>query len=997
MHAALARIVRLGAASVSGDYLIALSAVRAPPHIVPLGMEQRTWAPGDRARRVTRNGFSDRCGGVQIAAFAFVFMSALVFGPAPVLARVRLDRRAVVLGSTQIIVTAPSGAHAVINRDPFGLTIVDSTGRTVLREVAGSSTPVATGPIVGGRVDPPTAVPPTSQAEFGTIGPPPPTRYAPLSFLVGDQSVFQTPAGQWEGTLSSVAESGVEYSAESVLSAARQEDGVVLVLSTNDPSGRQLAVRIAAGAADALSVSARPTPATGVAAMADAFQSGPGEEFHGFGGRHNSLDQHGNEFYNWLNQENISSGSADGLTTATSPGQDRYMFPNGPEAAYYVQSSFVSSHGYGFLLNRNEISHWRMDSDRSDAWQVEAGGPGLDYTVVAADAPQAIAQLTDLTGRQPAPPEWALGSLLDREVKYPSDPAAQYQQEVQSDLANIDRFHLHLDAYRIEGWAELPRVQLAEDISALKARGIHPLVYFRAFVGSDSTGTDDPADYAYAISHGYVATQANGSAYTFISNFNAPAAVIDFSNPAAVRWWQQRIEAALELGADGFMQDFGEQVLTGMHFHNGMTGVQMHNLLPVLYDRATREAIDAFQRTHPGRRIFFFTRAGYSGTPGDAADENANFPGDETTDWTRSSGLASQTTDMLNRAIGGAYGFSTDIGGYFDVGPYQATTKELFLRWAEWAALSPLFRLHGSLAAGTHTPWSYDARTVGVYEQLVALHLAAQPLILKLWQAADATGIPITRPLWLAYPNDPQAAGQDQEWLLGPDVLVAPIVTQGATSRSVYFPNGCWVRPDTGAQYTGPASATVPATLEQLPYFFACGTRPFALASVSAPARCPDATGRLSGAALGRLHLGETRGSARRRFRRVRTRHLHYMDFFCLAGNGIRAGYTSPKLSRRLSARQRQRVRNRVVLLLTANRHYALNGIRPGTRARSIQRQLHHAQRYQVGRNTWYVLRRRAAPGVLKVARGRVQEIGIADRHLTTTPRATRRLLASFA
>ncbi len=892
--------------------------------------------------------------------------------------------------------TAPSGAKAFIDRNPFGLTIVDATGRTVLREVAGAATPVA-GTTLGGRLDPPTAVPPSSQAEFGTIGPPPPTRYAPLSFLVGSQSVSQTPAGQWEGTLSSVTESGVEYSAESVLSAAQQGDGVALVLSTNDPSGRRLAVSIAPGAADALSLSARPTPATGVAAMADSFKSGPGEEFHGFGGRHNSLDQHGNEFYNWLNQENISSGSANGLTTATSPGQDRYMFPNGPEAAYYVQSSLVSSHGYGFLLNRNEISHWRMDSDRPDAWQVEAGGPGLDYTVVAAAAPQAIRQLTAITGRQPVPPEWALGSLLDREVKYPSDPAAHYQQEVQSDLANIDRYHLHLDAYRIEGWAELPQAQLAEDIAALRARGIHPLVYFRAFVGSDSTGTDNPADYKYAISHGYVATQANGSPYTFISNFNAPAAVIDFSNPAAVRWWQQRIETALERGADGFMQDFGEQVLTGMHFHNGMTGVPMHNLLPVLFDRATREAIDAFQATHPRRRIFFFTRAGYSGTPGDAADENANFPGDETTDWTRSSGLASQTPDMLNRAIGGAYGFSTDIGGYFDVGPYQPTTKELFLRWAEWAALSPLFRLHGSLAAGTHTPWSYDAQTVRVYKQLVALHLAARPLILKLWQQADATSIPVTRPLWLAYPNYPQAAGQDQEWLLGPDVLVAPIVTQGATSRSVYVPPGCWVRPDTGARYTGPISVTIPAALDQLPYFFHCGTRPFAVPSGSVSARCPAATGRLSGATIGRLHLGETRGSVRRVFRRVRTRHLRYMDFFCLAGNGIRAGYPSPKLSRKLSARQRRRVRNRVILLLTANPHYALNGIRPGTHTRSIQRRLQHAQRYRVGKNTWYVLRRRTAPGVLKVTRGRIQEVGIADPRLTITGRNRRRLLASFA
>jgi sulfoquinovosidase len=564
-----------------------------------------------------------------------------------------------------------------------------------------------------------------------------------------------------------------------------------------------------------------------VATMADSFVSSRAEAFRGFGGRHNSLDQHGGEFYNWLEQENVDSGSPTGLSAPAAPATDRSMFPNGPQAAYYVQSSFVSSAGYGFLLRRNELSHWRLDSDRPTAWQAEAGGAGLAYDVIAAPPARALAGLTAITGRQPVAPAWAAGSILDRLVKFPSDPAAQYEREVQGDIANIDRYHLHVDGYRIEGWAALPRAVLAHFIADLRARGIHPLLYFRAFVGQDTIGTDSPSAYQYALSHHFVATHADGSPYVFISNFEAPAAVIDFTNPAAVRWWQARIADALDLGADGFMQDFGEQVLSGMHFHDGETGAQMHNRLPVFYDAATRAELTAYGRRHPRRRLFFYTRAGYTGTPGNAASENANFPGDETTDWSRASGLASQTPDMLNRAIGGAYGFSTDIGGYFDVGPYPPTSKELFLRWAEWAALSPLFRLHGSVLAGTHTPWSYDAQTGSVYKALIALHMRARPLILALWRAADRTGMPLTRPLWLQYPHDQRAAAQDQEWLLGADVLVAPVVTQGAASRAVYFPPGCWARPG-GRRYLGPLTRTVAGTLTQLPYFLRCGTRPFA-------------------------------------------------------------------------------------------------------------------------------------------------------------------------
>ncbi len=180
---------------------------------------------------------------------------------------------------------------------------------------------------------------------------------------------------------------------------------------------------------------------------------------------------------------------------------------------------------------------------------------------------------------------------------------------------------------------------------------------------------------------------------------------------------------------------------------------------------------------------------------------------------------------MLNRGIGGAFGYSTDIGGYYDV-TTPPTTKELFGRWAEWAALSPLFRLHGAILK-EHTPWSPEIRSVSLYRQLAELHLSAEPLILALWKQADETGVPIARPLYLEYPSDPQAALQNQEWMLGPDVLVAPVVKRRARSRAVYFPSGCWRSPETGQEVLGPQSVTVSATVRQLPFFFRCGTHPF--------------------------------------------------------------------------------------------------------------------------------------------------------------------------
>src|SRR5262249_56461872 len=108
----------------------------------------------------------------------------------------------------------------------------------------------------------------------------------------------------------------------------------------------------------------------------------------------------------------------------------------------------------------------------------------------------------------------------------------------------------------------------------------------------------------------------------------------------------------------------------------------------------------------------------------------------------------------VSRAVTGAYGFGTDIGGYYDLAT-PPTSKQLFLRWAEWAALSPIFRLHGSGKAGTHTPWSYDAQTVRVYNRLSRLHLRAVPLILSLWRPAGRSGMPVTRPPLPARPAGP--------------------------------------------------------------------------------------------------------------------------------------------------------------------------------------------------------------------------------------------------
>jgi alpha-D-xyloside xylohydrolase len=488
------------------------------------------------------------------------------------------------------------------------------------------------------------------------------------------------------------------------------------------------------------------------------------------------------------------------------------MLPNGPKAAYYNQPLFISSRPYGFLLTRTELSRFRLATDREDAWQAAVAGAQIDYVVAPGDAPRAIRRITEVSGRHPVPPEWALGpqTSLNLTGGTLTDPAA-YDAQLRATFAEIDRTRAPFEAFGLEGWFSQPTEKVREHIVEVKKRGMQALLYFTPFLSA--------VEDREAIAAGYSVRTAAGTPYYYQSVFGV-LSLVDFTNPEAVAWWQKRITDALDLGAEGFMQDWGEQVLLTMHFHDGTTGREMHNRYPILYHRATRRALERYEREHPGRHILFFTRSGFSGAPGSAGYEGANFPGDETADFSRSNGLGMLATDMLNRGVGGAYGYSTDVGGYLDT--FGPVSKELWVRWMQWAALSPMFRLHNSVGESTRQPWHYDAETLANYKHYMGVRERLRPEIARLWREAKATGMPIARPMWLAFPKHREAARLDQQWMLGEDVLVAPVVVEGARERSVWFPPGCWKHGETGERFSGPGARTVQAPLTRLPWFVRC-------------------------------------------------------------------------------------------------------------------------------------------------------------------------------
>lgn len=711
-----------------------------------------------------------------------------------------------------LITLRSSAGRLMIRRAPLGFVVQTAAGDTVLQSTQQSALPFTLR----------AALP---RAPGGIDNPDLPPLYAPITFLVGTATQLQFPISFWTGNMLAAAEMGVEYRLEDVMSVETIDNGVRLMVSSSDPSGRSAAVTVTGHTAGTFRVSVRLAPAGHEVVLTSAsFASTPEERFHGFGGRRNALDQRGQDFINWA--EGFSQTPEQAAGPALPPlFEPNFQFPTGPQGAYYVQSQFISSNNYGLWLEQASLSHWRMASDRPDAWMVEVAGGAIGLVVAPGEAPKAISSITELTGRHRLPPRWALGPMLSETIQINSETPQSYLAKINESLDKIEQLNLPITAFSIEGWIGLQeRNELQNTIARLKARNIRPLGYFKGFVDNADAEYEDHQAFEEAVQNGFVAMNLFGSPFIIGSTLNAQnqAALIDFTNPAAVDWWQSRIREALDLGFEGWMQDFGEQIFVDMVFADGRTGIEMHNASAVLYHKATRDLLDQYVALNPEREPWFFVRFGSSGS---ARHESATWTGDNTADWSRASGLGAVAPDMLNRSIGGAYGVVSEIGGYIDT--LGRISKELLIRWSHHASLTPVHRLHGGPVNGTHMPWRYDDEAVSEYLRSVQRHVAAQPLIMELWAEGVATGMPIMRPLWLMFPDDPEAVIQEQQWMLGPSVLVAPVYEPGVIEHRVYFPDGCWRHPETDTVHQGPGYKDVAAPLGFLPYYFRCGTRPF--------------------------------------------------------------------------------------------------------------------------------------------------------------------------
>jgi alpha-glucosidase (family GH31 glycosyl hydrolase) len=434
------------------------------------------------------------------------------------------------------------------------------------------------------------------------------------------------------------------------------------------------------------------------------------------------------------------------------------------------------------------------------------------YLMCGADAKAILEQYTGITGRPQNPPLWTFGPWIN--AVQGKDAVLNLAQRVRDEGIPASALWVfdELDEPNNLGWpfwfsSYYGDARAFND--ELHARGFKVLGYVHPYIRERMLPYPDSSEaYQKGVAEKLLVTGADGlphgPGFEPVRTGN-----LDFTNPRAVDWWQTMlIHAVHDQGWDGWMEDFGEWVDDTDHFAAG-DGTRLAEVYPLLYHKITTRIVQAMNP-----QVVSFSR---SGSPGSQAFSPVLWGADQAHDWSRDQGLPSVVTA----------GITAGMSGYSTWGPdilSDGNSKELWLRWAEFGALTPVMRDHVWSKPQFSVSLWYDAQTIALFKKYAILHSTLLPYFATYAEQAHRTGVPIMRHTVLEYPNDPRSATAEYQYLLGEYLLVAPVIEPGATTRRLYLPQGEWLNYWTGERYAGAADVTVPAPIDQVPLMVRSGS-----------------------------------------------------------------------------------------------------------------------------------------------------------------------------
>ena len=367
-----------------------------------------------------------------------------------------------------------------------------------------------------------------------------------------------------------------------------------------------------------------------------------------------------------------------------------------------------------------------------------------------------------------------------------------------------------LDQNHYPGWTDL-----AKD---LRGDQIRLMAYVNPFIADVASVKPNLQRnlFAEAEKNQYFVLQKDQAPY-LILNTDFHAGLIDLTNPKAYRWLKDVIKnEMLQNGVSGYMADFGEALPFDSVLFSGEPAASYHNRYPVEWARLNRELADEWQKDHGGEEIVFFMRSAYTGSQ---RYSRLFWLGDQLVSFDEHDGIKTAVTGLLSGGLSGYSINHSDIGGYTAItNPIKNyhRSKELLLRWTEMAAFQPVFRTHEGNRPAENFQIYDDEETLEHFGRFARIYTALFDYRKTLFQQAERYGWPVVRPLWFTYPDDKTTQSiRYESFMLGSDLLVAPVLDQGKTTVSVYLPQGNWIHVWSAKQYAGGATYEIEAPIGQ--------------------------------------------------------------------------------------------------------------------------------------------------------------------------------------
>jgi alpha-glucosidase len=488
----------------------------------------------------------------------------------------------------------------------------------------------------------------------------------------------------------------------------------------------------------------------------------------------------------------------------------------------YVSIPFlISTRGYGIFWDNTHRTFFNLGHGDESRYFLEADAGEIDYYFFAGDVKEVVRTYTELTGRMWLPPRWALGYHQCRWSYLSADELLDVARQFRRRKIPCDVLYCdidYMDGFRVFTWNPKTFPKPRALVAKLAKMGFKVVTIIDPGVKND----DGYAVCRDGKQKGMFLKKADGSGWFTGNVWPGECVFPDFTNPRVREWWSGLHKDFLATGVAGIWNDMNEPAVWNHpggtmpldipHDYDGQkaTHARAHNVYGF---NMTRTCHEALRTLRPNERPFLITRAAYAGIQ----RYSMVWTGDNQSLWEQ---FAGSIPECLNLSLSGVAFCGPDVGGFS-----RNCTGELLARWTQAGAFFPFFRNHSAMGTRAQEPWTFGKEVEDVCRKYISLRYQLLPYFYNLFREATQAGTPIMRPLFWEFPNDPHGYAVDDQFLLGPALLVAPVIKPGAGQRAVYLPAGNeWYDYWTKQKHAGGQYVTARAPLDTLPLFVRAGS-----------------------------------------------------------------------------------------------------------------------------------------------------------------------------